>query len=285
MKKKLWMFTLITMIIITSLCGCGKGDQNKDASGTGTDAVHVVSLAPSVTEILFAIGADDMIVGRTDYCNYPEAASKIESVGTYSAPNMELIIEKNPKYVIASDFIDENIKSQLEAIGTTVYVVNASNVEEIENEIIKIGDMLGLSDNAKKVVDDMKKESEQVEQLRNASTDTKSVFFDLGSFYSVGNDTFLGSVLDDIGVTNIAADSGESWPQLSVEAIVEANPDIYISSYTGADELQNTPGLNTLDCMQEPNLIILDSELADCLQRPGPRIVDAELNLAGLIYE
>lgn len=169
--------------------------------------------------------------------------------------------------------------------GTTVYVVNASNVEEIENEIIKIGDMLGLSDNAKKVVDDMKKESEQVEQLRNASTVTKSVFFDLGSFYSVGNDTFLGSVLDDIGVTNIAADSGESWPQLSVEAIVEANPDIYISSYTSADELQNTPGLNTLDCMQEPNLIILDSELADCLQRPGPRIVDAELNLAGLIYE
>ncbi len=279
------MLILITMIIIASLCGCGKDNHNKNENGTGTNAVHVVSLAPSVTEILFAIGADDMIVGRTDYCNYPEAASKIESVGTYSSPNMELIIEKNPKYVIASDFIDENIKSQLEAIGTTVYVVNASNVEEIENEIIKIGDMLDLSDNAKKVVDDMKKESEQVVQLRDEVTVTKTAFFDLGSFYSIGNDTFLGNVLDDIGVINIAADSGDSWPQLSVEAIVEANPDIYISSCTGADELQNTPGLNSLDCMQGSNLIILDSELADCLQRPGPRIVEAELKLARLIYE
>ena len=285
MKKKILMFTLIMMIIITSLCGCAKDAQNKNANGADTSAVCVVSLAPSVTEILFAIGADDMIVGRTDYCNYPEAASKIESIGTYSSPNMELIIEKNPQYVIASDFIDENIKSQLEAIGTKVYVVNASNVEEIENEIIKIGDMLGLSDNAKKVVDDMKKESEQVAQLKEAATVTKTAFFDLGSFYSVGNDTFLGSVLDDIGVNNIAAGSGDSWPQLSVEAIVEANPDIYISSYTGDDELQNTPGLNTLDCMKEPNLIVLDSELADCLQRPGPRIVEAELKLARLIYE
>lgn len=285
MKKKLWLLTAIVMMIIISLYGCGKDNQNKDVNETGTDEVHVVSLAPSVTEILFAIGADDMIVGRTDYCNYPEVASSIESIGTYSSPNMELIIEKNPKYVIASDFIDENIKNQLEAVGTTVYVVNASSVEEIENEIIKIGDMLDLSDNAKKVVDDMKREAEQVAQVRDAATVTKTVFFDLGSFYSVGNDTFLGNVLDDIGVTNIAADSGESWPQLSVEAIVEANPDIYISSYTSADDLRNTSGLNTLDCMQESNLIILDSELADCLQRPGPRIVEAELKLARLLYE
>lgn len=285
MKKKIWLLTAIIMMIIISLCGCGKDNQNTDVNETGAGEVRVVSLAPSVTEILFAIGADDMIVGRTDYCNYPEAASSIESIGTYSSPNMELIIEKNPKYVIASDFIDENIKNQLEAVGTTVYVVNASSVEEIENEIIKIGDMLDLSDNAKKVVNDMKREAEQVAQVRDAATVTKTVFFDLGSFYSVGNDTFLGNVLDDIGVTNIAADSGESWPQLSVEAIVEANPDIYISSYTSADDLRNTSGLNTLDCMQESNLIILDSELADCLQRPGPRIVEAELKLARLLYE
>lgn len=278
------LYVVLSVMIILSLCGCANNSQNKDMNLSKNDTVRVVSLAPSVTEILFAIHADDMVVGRTDYCNYPSDVSKIDSVGTYATPNMELIIEKNPKYVLASDTIDENIKKQLETIGITVYVVKANNVEEIENEIQKIGDMLGLSDNAKKVVEDMKKKSEEVAKIKADNVNAITVFCDLGDFYSVGNDTFLGGVLNDIGVLNIAANSGELWPQLSVERIVEANPDIYISLYTTADGLRGIEGLNTLSCLKEPNLLVVDSELADRLQRPGPRIVDAELELVGLIY-
>lgn len=282
MKRRVCVLAVIVLSMIVSLCACANGDQQQKPNKVESDTVRVVSLAPSVTEILFAIGADDMIVGRTDYCDYPESALQIDSVGTFSSPNMELIIEKMPQFVISSDFVDENIKSQLEAIGATVYVVTASNVNEIENEIIKIGEMLGLSDNAQKVVDGMKATAEQVSGMKKS--DAKTVFYDLGSFYSVGGDSFLGNVLNDIGVINIAADSGDEWPHLSVETIVEANPEIYISSYTNAAELKEIAGLNTLACLQEPNLIILDEALAECIQRPGPRIVEAELKLAGLIY-
>lgn len=287
MKKRRFAAAVVGVSILVSLCGCNKGSQKPEVQKPEvqkqeSDSIRVVSLAPSITETLFAIGADDMIVGRTDYCDYPEAALQIDSIGTFSSPNMELIIEKMPQYVISSDFIDENIKSQLEAIGTTVYVVKASNVAEIEDSIQKIGDMLGLSQNAQAVVAGMKETSEQIAELKEP--ETKSVFFDLGSFYSVGDDTFLGNVLKDIGVSNVAGNSGEEWPQLSVETIIEANPDIYISSYTTAEELRGVAGLNTLACLQEPNLIVLDGALAESLQRPGPRIVDAELELAGLIY-
>lgn len=300
---------LSAVLLLTVFTGCQSNEAVNTDSGSGASASiggtdypmslvddlgntvelaakpeKVVSLAPSVTEILFAIGAGDMVVGRTDYCNYPPEAESVDSIGTYSSPNMELIIEKAPDLVIASDFMDESIKSQLDAIDCAVFITSASSLDEIKDNISTIGMMLGLSDDAEKAVEDIRNTESEIGAAISKVTEPKSAFFDLGSFYSAGAGSLVDNALSDINVKNIAAETGDEWPQLSAEIIVEGNPDVYISTFTSADELKAISGFAGLKCMEDGNLLVLEYELADMIQRAGPRFAQGELELAKLIY-
>src|SRR5699024_6771797 len=106
---------------------------------------RVLSLSPANTETLFALGAGERIVGRTDYCNYPEEAADVPSIGTYTSPNTELIISMTPDVIFASDFIDEAIRSQVENAGASVIVFSANNIESVEQDILTAGQVLNLN--------------------------------------------------------------------------------------------------------------------------------------------
>ena len=247
---------------------------------------RVVSLSPSATEILFAIGGGDKVVGRTDYCSYPEEASQVESIGTYTDPNTELIIAREPEVVFVSDYLDDAIRTQLEAAGIKVVVFSANSVEAVEADILLAGQVLNLSNNAQEVVDGMEKDLAEVQKITAAAEKKKSVFVDIGSFFSAGPGSLLDDELNKLGAVNIAADSGETWPQLSVETIIEKNPDLYISLYTSVDDLKATSGLNELNCIKNDQIVFYDglSKEADMIQRPGPRIVEGIRLLAQDIY-
>lgn len=247
---------------------------------------RIVSLSPANTEILFAIGAGDRVKGRTDYCSYPEEASKVESIGTYASPNTELIISMEPDVVFASDYVDETIKNQLEAAGTRVVVFSANRVEEIEAVIEMAGQILNLQANARKLTDQMEADLKEVQDSIKGKAGQKSIFVDIGDFYSAGPGSLLDDELNKLGVTNIAAGSGETWPQLSVETIIEKNPDLYLSLYTTPEDLKKVSGLNELDCIKKDRIIFFDglSTEADIIQRPGPRITEGIRLLADKIY-
>lgn len=244
----------------------------------------VVSLAPNVTEILYAVGAGDMVVGRTDYCDFPKEAADVDSIGTFSSPNLELIVSKAPDLVIASESLNETIENQLKDNGISVYVSESSNVDEIEREIENIGYMLGHEEEAKELVASMDEKEAEIVEMGKDIAEVKSAFIDLGGFYTAGTGSFLDAVLKDIHLTNIAADTGEEWPQLSVELIAEGNPDVYLSFYTSEDELKNESTLASLDCMKNGGLYVIDYDLGSMLQRQGPRIVDAEMELMKMVY-
>lgn len=247
----------------------------------------IVSLAPVNTEILFAIGAGDAVTGRTDYCNYPEEAADVDSIGTYVEPNVELILEKTPDLVVASGYIDDSIRQQLEENGTAVFITNANDLETTEKDIETLGKLLGHEDDAKEVVDTMEKEWTDLSTELEKVTDEKSAFIDIGSLYSAGPDSMLDNTLKMIKVTNIAADADSAWPQLSAEAVVEANPDVYISLYSTLEDVKETAGLSDLACLNEDGgFLFIDgsSEEGDMIQRPGPRYVEGMKVLAELIY-
>ena len=247
---------------------------------------RVISLAPASTEILFALGAGDRVKGRTDYCSYPEEASKVQSIGTYSAPNTELIISMEPDVVFATDYVDDSIREQVEATGAKVVVYTAGNVSVVLDTILQMGLILNLNKNAAELLDSMRADLEEIEQIVASNQEEKSVFVDLGSFYSVGPGALLYDMLDRIGVTNITADTETAYPQLSVESIIEKNPDIYISLYSSPDELKQTAGLHELDCIKNDNIIFFEalSNEADIIQRPSPRVVEGIRFLAEKIY-
>lgn len=247
---------------------------------------RVVSLSPANTETLFALGADEKIVGRTDYCSYPEEAADVASVGTYTSPNTELIISMEPDVIFASDYIDDSVRSQVENAGASVIVFAANDMESVEQDILTAGQVLNLNKEAKEITDGMEAKMTELREILASNTEKKTAFIDLGDYYSAGEGSLLGNMLDDIGVRNVAADTGEMWPQLSVETIIESNPDVYISFYSSPDELKAVSGLSELDCIQNDRIVYFESLSpdSDLVQRAGPRLAEGTWLLAEKIY-
>ena len=247
---------------------------------------RIISLSPSNTETLFALGAGDRMVGRTDYCSYPEEAAQVESIGTFRTPNVELILSREPDVIFASDYMEDNVKQQIEATGTKVIIVSSNSIAETREVILLAGQVLDLGENAAALTDTMDAQLTELKETLAARTEEKSVFVDLGSFYSAGPGSLLDDMLNQIGAVNIAADTGETWPQLSVEAIIEKNPDIYLSLYPTPEEIKAMSGISGLDCVKNDRIIFFEALSAegDIIQRPGPRVVEGTRILAEKIY-
>ena len=146
--------------------------------------------------------------------------------------------------------------------------------------------MLNQNEKAGEVVEDMNAELKEVQEITAKAEEKKSVFVDIGSFYSAGPGSLLDDELNKLGAVNIAAEAGETWPQISVETIIEKNPDVYISLFTSVDELKTISGLNELDCMKNDQVVFYDglSKEADMIQRSGPRVTKGIRLLAESIY-
>lgn len=321
MKKRIMRSVALFMMLVLAMAftiGCGQSsssdsssEESTEGEGTKQEALtgettypltitddlgnevtieeepkQVVSLSPANTETLFAVGAGDKVVGRTDYCNYPEEAKKIQSIGTYAEPNVELIVSLSPDVIFAEGSIDDSIRSQVEQAGAKVIVFNSNDVDSVKNAITITGEVMNTNDTAKSVTDKITSDLKQLQDKIAANKEEVSAFIDLGSYYSAGKDSLLGNMLNDISVKNIAEDSGEQWPQLSVEKIVEANPDVYISLYTSPKDLKKVSGLSDLDCIKNDKIVYYEpeSDEANLIQRAGPGIVEGEETLAKSIY-
>lgn len=315
-KWKMFLMAVVLTMTMTAMTGCKDKSSEKnaeeaspkeaekaedDSSSTAypltiTDSLgnevtieecpkRVISLSPASTEILFALGAGDRVKGRTDYCSYPEEAAAVESIGTYTSPNTELIISMEPDVIFASDYIDDSIRSQVEAAGAKVVVFSANSIDEVQDVILQAGQILDLDENAEDLVASMDEDLQKVEDM-TAGQESLTAFVDIGSFYSAGPGSLLGDMLERLHVTNIAADTEEAYPQLSVETIIEKDPDIYISLYSTPEELKATAGLGDLDCIKNDRIIFYEAlcNEADMIQRPGPRVVKGMLLLAEQIY-
>ena len=247
----------------------------------------IVSMAPVETEILFALGAGDVVTGRTEYCNYPEEATKIDTIGTYMEPNMELILSKTPDLVVASGYIDENIRTQLEENGIAIFLTDSNDLEGIEKTIETLGTLIGHEEEAADVVANMEAEWKDLSTELEKVSEKKSAFIDIGSLYSAGPNSMLDNSLQMIQVTNVAADGESPWPQLSAEKVVEADPDVYISLYSTLDDVKQIAGFEDLDCLNEDGGFIYingSGVEGDMIQRPGPRYVEGLKALAEMVY-
>ncbi|MEG2418578.1 MAG: helical backbone metal receptor [Eubacterium sp.] len=237
---------------------------------------RIVSLSPANTEIVFALGEGNRLVGRTDYCNYPTEAAAVASIGDYNAPNVEKIVGLSPDLVLATDFIDDNVRKQLENTGAKVVVFSAASIDGVMGDIVITGKLINANDAAKTVVEGMEAERKKLVDACAGVSVQKSVFIDLGDYYSAGNGSLLGSMMDEINVKNIAATGDAAWPQLSVEQIIADNPDVYISFLNTAKSIAVVPGFNQVTAIAKGQIYAygMTSPEADLMQRPGPRIVE-----------
>lgn len=278
-------FVAVILLFALVLTGCTPSQQNQsqhfavevldDTSSTvilDEPAGRVVSLAPSATEIVFALGMEDHLVGVSNFCNYPDEARQIQKVGDFFNPNTELIISLDPDLVLAVKGVQETLVNTLKKNSIPVYVYDPHDVAGIIDNILDTGRLLGAEKAAENLAHDL--ESTIVQQ---EPTGLK-VFIEINPepIMTAGSGTFISDLIRKAGFENAGDEFGEGYPVVSPEALLEIQPDIYlISRETGVtpDDIAARPGFNTLACVRKGNVFVISND--DIFFRPGPRIVQA----------
>jgi iron complex transport system substrate-binding protein len=260
-----------------------------DASGKTVvieqEPMKIVSLSPAATEIVYAVGAGEKLVGRTDYCKYPVEVADVLSVGTITEPNIETIASVEPDLILVSNMFNDDVRTKLESLGYKVLDLSSHDTfEGVYNAISQTGSVLNKQDQANVIVEDMKATVAQVEE-KVAGVEPKTVYYVVGygesGDYTAGAGTFIDQMLTMAGGANVANDT-EGW-KYSIEKLVEKDPEFVICSLYNDDKagIEATNGYKELTAVKEGRLVEVDNNLID-LQ--GPRLAQGLLELAKIMH-
>ena len=246
---------------------------------------RIISTAPNVTESIFALGAEDKLVGRTDYCDYPEGVSSIESIGTLTEVNIEKITELEPDVVIAASFFsEENIKKLEELDIKVAVIVSQENFEGVYENIRNIALITDKEEKAEEIIIEMQEKVNYVKESIEPF-ESKSVYYVIGhgeyGDYTATGDTFIGKMLEIAGGKNVAKDA-TGW-KFSLEKLVEADPAIIISEddESTMNGLKEANGYKDLTAIKTDKLYGVNK---DMVSRMGPRLADGLLQMAKSIH-
>lgn len=258
--------------------------QNNNTSVTiPAEPKAIVSLSPTATEMLFAIGAGDQVIAVDDQSTYPAEAPKSDLSGF--TPNLEAIVAKKPDLVVVSNDIDGIVASLTAASIPVLVEPAATSLSDTYTQTVQLGAATGNAAEAAALVTTMTSEiakaKDSVKAIRN-----QSVYHELdNTMYTVTSTTFVGSIYKEFGLTNIAdasPDASSGYPQLSAEYIVKANPSLIFLADTKccsvtAETLAKRPGFATLSAVTSGNVFALDDDIAS---RWGPRTVQLYKSIA-----
>lgn len=261
----------------------------KDSNGNEVviekEPKKIVSVAPNITELIYALGKGDELVGRTDYCDYPEAAKKVQSIGSLTDPNVEKIIELKPDVVIASTHFKEDVAKKLQGLGIKVVVLyDSTNLNGAYNSISTLGKIVNAQSKADDLVSSMKKKIADInEKVKNKKA--PKVYYVVGfgkdGDFTATGDTFISQMIEMAGGDNIAKDAS-GW-KYSLEKIIENDPEYIVISknYGMKKQFEETPGYKDLSAVKNNKVIEIDDNL---LNRQGPRIAEGVEALAKIFH-
>lgn len=249
---------------------------------------RVVALAPSVTEIVFALERQDRLKGVTTFSDFPEAAKKFPEIGSYIHPDIERVVSLAPDLCIAvKDGNPRRVVMRIEALGIPLYAVNPRCLESVMASIIDIGELLEASEKAEAIVTNMRRRMGRVAAGVAVIKERPGVFFQINAspIVSAGHDTFIHELIVRAGGRNLAGDQ-PSYPRFTVEQVLVLSPDIIIvTTMSGKGESDAVVGgwrqWPRLPAVKNDRVFVVDSGLFD---RPGPRLIDALELLAQLIH-
>lgn len=249
---------------------------------------RIVSLAPSLTETVYALGLQDHLVGDTEYCDYPPDAQKKTKVGDTINPSLEQIAVLHPDLVLVTKGLNrlETVHG-LENIGIPSYATDPHTVSEIASSSKKLADVLGSPDSGASVAAEMEHHLADLQQ-HLASSPPKRVLFVVWHqpLISVGKHTFIADALRLAGAVSIV-DSEQDWPHVSLEEVARLQPDFLVFASTHSDTapatvemLATLPGWNIVDAVNNHHIAVI----SDAVNRPAPRIVSAIEDLAKQLH-
>lgn len=250
-------------------------------------AKRVISLAPSVTEIVFALGAGDRLVGVSSYCDYPAAAREVDRVGTFLRPNLEVILAKRPDLVIAVPSPENRAAvEKLVEFGLEVRVVRPETVDEVLHAIEVIAGDLGVSDAGGQLVARIRGELSAIEK-KLAGVEKRRVLMIVGRrpLIAAGAGTYQDELITRAGGINIVGVASEAWPHLSLERVIVDAPEVIVDTGMGESEASESAAFwkpfTTIPAVRDDRVV--GAGQFDLL-RPGPRVADTLATMARFIH-
>jgi iron complex transport system substrate-binding protein len=249
------------------------------------EALRIISVAPSMTELFFELDAKDFLIARSDYCDYPPQAKDLPSVGSLIEPNLECIIALKPSLVVASDHFTKDSVNKLEQLNIPVYIGKQGNeLKDFYRIIEDMGQITKKEENAQKLIEDMQNQVEQitlrVQQQKNHPKVYYMISFGESGDYAPGKNTFIANLIRIAGAINIS-DDANGW-NYSREKIFAKDPDIILVSRSEiADQLKNDVIYSKLRAVQNNNVHVLKSGTAE---RPSLRNLEALLEMENIFF-
>lgn len=249
---------------------------------------RIVSLAPSLTETIYALGAQDRLVGDTDFCDYPAEAQKKTKVGGVINPNLEQIAALHPDLVLLTKEGNRlDTVRALDTLGIPAYATDARNVDEILATTQKLADLLGVPDAGKTLTADLRERLATLRMSLQTAPPARVLFIVWTEpLISVGKDTFIADAIRKADGVSIV-ESTQDWPQISLEEVARLQPEylIFAPSHSDAgardfDALANRPGWRILEAVRNRRFAVI----SDAVNRPAPRIVSAIEDLAHQLH-
>jgi iron complex transport system substrate-binding protein len=249
---------------------------------------RIVSLAPSLTETIYALGAQDRLVGDTDYCDYPPEAQTKPKVGGIVNPNLEQVVVLKPDLVLVAKSI--NRRETLEALdrlGLAAYVTDPHTVEEVLDSTARLAEVIGAREAGEAVATRLRARLAELKR-RLDPRPLRRVLFVVwhDPLISVGRGTFLFDALRWAGGESVI-DTAQEWPHVSLEEVARLQPDYLVFSSAQREDaerdfqaLRDRPGWRSLDAVQQGRMVVV----SDAINHPSPRLVDAIFELVRQLH-
>lgn len=282
MRKLIHIFSLILvfMFIVNVSFASNFPITVKDDVGRkvtiAKEPKRIISTAPSVTEILFALGLEEKIVGVTTLCNYPEEAKTKEKIGTFQSPNIEKILSLKPDLIVATGGVQRQVVEKLEQLGVPVFVSYPGTLEDVIKSIYTIGRICGAEKSAKELAFNLKLRIAKVTTKVSKAKTKPKVFFELWHepLMSAGPGSFIDDLIKKAGGINIAGSAKSAYPIFSLEQLVKEDPDVIIGAESSMGgnplEISKRPGWDALKAVKNQRIYTIND---DIVFRSGPRLV------------
>jgi iron complex transport system substrate-binding protein len=288
---------IILSLLTTVTIGC----SHQPLPGTFTDDLgrevriekapeRIVSHVPGITEILFALGLGEKVVGVSNYCDYPEAAKAKPKIGGFWNPSIESIVALNPDLVLTNGSV-KYVMTQLDSLGITYIVLDPKDIDGILKDIELMGKVTGTGGKAREVIKDMQDRILRVSAKVKDAPKVK-VFYtfattDLNNPWTAGPGSVVDSLINMAGGENISARALAPWVQFSIEEVVATDPEVIVvdashgSAVTPIAELKQHPVWRKITAIKQGRICPIDGDL---LNRFGPRIVQGLEEMAKIIH-
>jgi iron complex transport system substrate-binding protein len=250
--------------------------------------LRIVSLAPSLTETIYALGLEDHLVGDTDYCDFPPQAQKKHKVGGALNPSLEEIVSLHPDLVVVTKRLNRlDTVLALESLHIPAYATDPETVEQIISSTVRLAGILGAPEAGEAVAADLRRRLSQLRQRLTNVPATRVLFVVWDEpLISIGKATFIADALRYAGASSVV-DSAETWPQINLEEVVRQQPEflVFARSQVPAGSvdfatLANRPGWRGLEAVRKRRFVVI----SEAVNRPAPRIVSAIEDLARQLH-